>query len=43
VNTENSPSKTVTSLISRNIKPGYKKDYDNWLRRFLALERKALG
>jgi antibiotic biosynthesis monooxygenase (ABM) superfamily enzyme len=30
-------------LISRNIKPGYEKDYDDWLRRLLALERKALG
>ena len=34
---------TVTSLISRSIKPGYEKDYDDWLRRFLAFERKALG
>ena len=36
-------SKTVTSLISRSIKPGYEKDYDDWLRRFLEFERKALG
>jgi len=43
VNTENSSSKTVTSLISRTIKPGYEKDYDDWLRRFLEFERKALG
>jgi antibiotic biosynthesis monooxygenase (ABM) superfamily enzyme len=43
VDIENNSSKTVTSLISRNIKPGYEKDYDDWLRRFLALERKALG
>ena len=31
------------SLISRSIKPGYEKDYDDWLRRFLEFERKALG
>jgi uncharacterized protein len=43
VNIANNPSKTVTSLISRSIKPGYEKDYDDWLRRFLAFERKALG
>jgi uncharacterized protein len=36
-------SKTVTSLISRSIKPGYEKDYDDWLKRFLEFERKALG
>ena len=43
MNTENSPSKTVTSLISRSIKPRYEKDYDDWLRRFLEFERKAIG
>jgi hypothetical protein len=42
VNTE-TKSKTVTPLISRSIKPGYEKDYDDWLRRFLEFERKALG
>jgi uncharacterized protein len=42
VNTE-TKSKTVTSLISRSIKPGYEKDYDDWLRRFSEFERKALG
>ncbi|HET6799624.1 MAG TPA: hypothetical protein VFH25_03600 [Nitrososphaeraceae archaeon] len=36
-------SKTVTSLISRSIKPGYEKDYDDWLTCFLEFERKALG
>jgi uncharacterized protein len=35
--------KTVTSLISRSIKTGYEKDYDDWLMRFLEFERKALG
>jgi len=33
----------VTSVICRNIKPGYEKDYDNWARRYLTLERKAPG
>jgi antibiotic biosynthesis monooxygenase (ABM) superfamily enzyme len=42
VNTE-TKLETVTSLISRSIKPGYEKDYDDWLRRFLEFERKALG
>ena len=42
VNTE-TKLKTVTSLISRSMKPGYEKDYDDWLRRFLEFERKALG
>jgi uncharacterized protein len=39
VNIESNPSKTVTSLISRRINPGHEKDYDDWLRRFLAFER----
>jgi uncharacterized protein len=43
VSIENNPSKTVTSLISRSINPGYEKEYDDWLRRFLAFERRALG
>ena len=42
MNVENT-SKTVTSVISRSIKPGYEKDYDDWVLRYLALERKALG
>jgi uncharacterized protein len=33
----------VTFVISRNIKPGYEKDYDDWLRRYLEIERKAPG
>ena len=33
----------VTSVICRNINPGYEKDYDNWLKRFMALQRKAPG
>jgi antibiotic biosynthesis monooxygenase (ABM) superfamily enzyme len=41
-NTDNT-SKTVTSVISRSIRPGYEKDYDDWVQRYLALERKAAG
>jgi antibiotic biosynthesis monooxygenase (ABM) superfamily enzyme len=33
----------VTFVIIRNIKPGYEKDYDDWLRRYLEIERKAPG
>ena len=33
----------VTSVICRNIKPGHEKDYDNWLKRYLALQRSAPG
>ena len=36
-------SKTVTSVISRSIRPGYEKDYDDWVQRYLELERKAPG
>jgi antibiotic biosynthesis monooxygenase (ABM) superfamily enzyme len=43
MNIESNPSKTVNSLISRRINPGHEKDYDDWLRRFLAFERTALG
>ena len=42
MNVENT-SKTVTSVISRSIRPGYEKDYDDWVQRYLALERKAPG
>ena len=42
-NNDNNSSKTVTSVISRSIKPGYEKDYDDRVQRYLALERKALG
>jgi antibiotic biosynthesis monooxygenase (ABM) superfamily enzyme len=41
-NTDNT-SKTVTSVVSRSIRPGYEKDYDDWVQRYLALERKAPG
>jgi uncharacterized protein len=43
VNIESNSSKRVTSLISRRINPGHEKDYDYWLRHFLAFERTALG
>lgn len=33
----------VTKVVSRKIKPGYEKEYDDWLRRYLAIERKASG
>jgi uncharacterized protein len=33
----------VTIVVSRKIKPGYEKEYDDWLRRYLAIERKASG
>ena len=33
----------VTSIICRNIMPGYEKDYDNWAQRYLTFIRKAPG
>jgi antibiotic biosynthesis monooxygenase (ABM) superfamily enzyme len=36
-------SKEVTIVVSRKIKPGCVKDYDEWLRRFLMLGRKVPG
>jgi antibiotic biosynthesis monooxygenase (ABM) superfamily enzyme len=36
-------SEEVTVVVNRNIKPGCEKDYDEWLRRFLVLERKVPG
>jgi len=40
--TSNSQNEFI-SVISRNIKPGHEKDYDDWLQRYLTLERKAPG
>jgi len=40
---ENRTSKEVTGVISRNIKPGHEKDYDDWLRRYMILENKVPG
>jgi antibiotic biosynthesis monooxygenase (ABM) superfamily enzyme len=37
------PSKEVTAVISRKIKTGNEKDYDDWLRRYMMLERKVPG
>jgi antibiotic biosynthesis monooxygenase (ABM) superfamily enzyme len=37
------PPKEVTAVISRKIKTGYEKDYDDWGRRYMMLERKVPG
>jgi uncharacterized protein len=42
-NNNNNTSKTVTSVISRSIKSGYEKEYNDWVQRYLTLERKAAG
>src|SRR5919108_2514998 len=36
-------SKEVTVVVSKKIKPGCERDYDDWLRHFLMLARKAPG
>src|SRR5438093_8015871 len=36
-------SKEVTVVVNLRIKPGCEKDYDEWLERFLVLERKVPG
>jgi antibiotic biosynthesis monooxygenase (ABM) superfamily enzyme len=36
-------SKDFTVVISRRVKPGYENEYDEWLRRYLMLERKVPG
>jgi antibiotic biosynthesis monooxygenase (ABM) superfamily enzyme len=33
----------VTTVICRKIRPGHEKDYNNWIRRYLTLERNAPG
>ena len=33
----------VTSVICRNIKPGHEKDFNQWLKRYLALQKSAPG
>ncbi len=38
-----SASKEVTVVVNIRIKPGCEKDYDEWLGRFLMLERKVPG
>ncbi len=35
--------KEITIVVSRRIKPGCEKDYDNWLRRYLKLEKEVPG
>jgi antibiotic biosynthesis monooxygenase (ABM) superfamily enzyme len=42
IDSEHSP-KEVTAVITRNIKPGHEKDYDEWLRRYMMLENKVPG
>jgi uncharacterized protein len=37
------PSKEVTKVISRNIKASHEKDYDDWLLRYMILERNVPG
>ena len=36
-------SKEVTVVVNLKIKPGCEKDYDEWLGRFLVLQRKVPG
>ena len=36
-------SKEVTVVVNIRIKPGFEKDYDKWLERFLILQRKVPG
>jgi uncharacterized protein len=36
-------SKEVTAVVNVKIKPGFEKDYDEWLRRFLVSVRKVPG
>ena len=36
-------SKEVTVVVNLRIKPGCEKDYDEWLGRFLVLQRKVPG
>jgi antibiotic biosynthesis monooxygenase (ABM) superfamily enzyme len=33
----------VTTIICRKIRPGHEKDYNDWISRYLTLERKAPG
>jgi antibiotic biosynthesis monooxygenase (ABM) superfamily enzyme len=42
IGSEYSP-KGVIAVITRNIKPGREKDYDDWLRRYMILENKVPG
>jgi antibiotic biosynthesis monooxygenase (ABM) superfamily enzyme len=42
IGSEYSPN-GVIAVITRNIKPGHEKDYDDWLRRYMILENKVPG
>jgi uncharacterized protein len=33
----------VTTVICRRVRPGHEKDYNDWIRRYLTIERKAPG
>jgi antibiotic biosynthesis monooxygenase (ABM) superfamily enzyme len=33
----------ITTVICRRVRPGHEKDYNDWVRRYLTLERKAPG
>jgi antibiotic biosynthesis monooxygenase (ABM) superfamily enzyme len=39
-NADRNPKEAI-EVISRNIKPGHEKDYDDWLRRYMLLENKV--
>ena len=39
----NPARKEIIEVISRNIKPGHEKDYDDWLRRYMIHENKVHG
>ena len=39
----NRAPKEITHIISRNIKPGHEKDYDDWLQRYMKLESEVPG
>jgi uncharacterized protein len=39
----NRAPKEITEIISRNIKPGHEKDYDDWLQRYMKLESEVPG
>jgi uncharacterized protein len=40
---DNRAPKEITEVISRNIKPGHGKDYDDWLRRYMKSENEVPG
>jgi uncharacterized protein len=42
-NQDGEQTSEATAVVNIKIKPGCEKDYDEWLRRFLALQRKVPG